>query len=163
MVAARYSREGATTPAGDVVKDADEFTRGQLVMQALGYRTEGLADTQTANFKANSIRQKVMQEKNRLIARLDLEASQGSDEAMDDALEEVFKFNARYPMVAVKPAQLSTMLRNRMEKREQSDRGFRVDKKFYPYLEELLEPSRAKLEREAEKARKKPVKVVVEE
>jgi hypothetical protein len=38
-----------------------------------------------------------------------------------------------------------------MEKRLKADRGFDVDKKFYPYLEELLAPSREKIEREAAK------------
>ena len=154
MVAARYAKEGATTAAGDVLREKEEFTQGQLVMQALGYRTEGLADAQAANFKANAIRQKVMQEKTRLISRVDLEATRGSDEEFDAALENLLKFNSRYPMVAVRPNELSGMLQRRMEAREKADRGFRVDKKFYPYLEVLLEPSRAKLEREAAKPEK---------
>jgi hypothetical protein len=154
MVAARYAKEGATTAAGDVLREKEEFTQGQLVMQALGYRTEGLADAQAANFKANAIRQKVMQEKTRLISRVDLEATRGSDEEFDAALENLLKFNSRYPMVAVRSNELSGMLQRRMEAREKADRGFRVDKKFYPYLEVLLEPSRAKLEREAAKPEK---------
>jgi len=60
-------------------------------------------------------------------------------------------FNARNPQLAVKGEQLSKMLRARMEKRMKADRGFEVDKKFYPYLEELLAPSREKIEREAAK------------
>jgi hypothetical protein len=154
LIAARYAKEGATTAAGDVLREKEEFTQGQLVMQALGYRTEGLADAQAANFKANAIRQKVMQEKTRLISRVDLEAVRGSDDEFDNALENLLKFNARYPMVAVRPNELSGMLQRRMETREKADRGFRVDKKFYPYLEVLLEPSRAKLEREAAKPEK---------
>lgn len=149
LAAERYRKEGATTPAGDILKDADEFTKGQLAMQALGYRTEGLADVQAINFKVNAIRQKVMQEKNRLIARVDLEATQGSDEALDDAVENVLKFNSRYPSLAVKGDDLARMLKSRREARAKADRGFRVDKKFYPQLQELLEPSRAKIEREA--------------
>lgn len=151
MMAYRYSQEGVLDSAGRVVKDKDEFTKGQLLMQALGFRTEGLADVQTANFKANAIRRQVMNEKNRLISRLDLEAAQGSDEAMDKALDEVLKFNSRYPMASVKAKQLSSMLENRIKARVKADRGFQIDKRYYPYLEELLETSRGKIEREAAK------------
>jgi len=46
---------------------------------------------------------------------------------------------------------LSKITLGRMEKRERADRGFDVDQKFYPYLEQLLAPSREKIEREAAK------------
>lgn len=151
LTAYRYSKEGATTPAGDVIKSAEDFTTGQLVMQALGYRTEGLADVQTANFKANAIRRSVMNEKNRIVARFDKEATEGSDAEFDKALDGVLNFNSRYPMLAIKGDQFSEMVINRMEARAKADRGFRVDKKFYPYLQELLESSRQKIEREEAK------------
>jgi hypothetical protein len=43
------------------------------------------------------------------------------------------------------------LVQARIAKRVRSDRGFDVDKKFYPYLEQLLESSREKLEKEAAK------------
>jgi len=156
MVAARYAREGAKNAAGQVIREKEEFTQGQLVMQALGYRTEGLANRQTANFKAAAIQQKVIQEKNRLINRIDLEFTKGDDEAFDTALNNLLNFYSRNPSALndTDEAKLSALLSKRLETREAADRGFRVDENFYPYLEVLLEPSRAKLERESAKAKK---------
>ena len=151
LTAVRYSKEGATTTTGAVIKEPEEFTKAQLVGQALGARTTGIASVQEANFKANALKAKVMLEKGKIVNRVDLEAMRGSDEEFDDALEKLITFNARNPQLAVKGEQLSKMLRARMEKRLKADRGFEVDKKFYPYLEELLAPSREKIEREAAK------------
>jgi hypothetical protein len=151
LTAVRYSEEGATTSTGAIIREPEEFTKAQLLAQAAGARTTGLASAQEANFKANALKAKVTLEKGKLVNRVDLEAVRGSDEEFDNALEKLLTFNARNPQVAVKNEQLSRMLKARMEKRLKSDRGFDVDKKFYPYLEELLAPSREKLEREAAK------------
>jgi hypothetical protein len=151
LTAVRYSKEGATTTTGAVIKEPEEFTKAQLIAQAAGARTTGLASVQEANFKANALKAKVILEKGKIVNRVDLEASQGSDEDFDAALEKLITFNARNPQVAVKGEQLSKILKARMEKRLNADRGFDVDKKFYPYLEELLATSREKIEREAAK------------
>jgi hypothetical protein len=151
MVAARYAQEGATTKAGDIIRDKEEFTRGQLLMQGLGFRTEGLAARQTDMFKAEALRKQVMQEKNKVIARVDLEATSGDDEALDKALDKLVSFNSKNPAVAVTADQLSKTLLRRIETRAKSDRGFRVDEKLYPQLQILLDESAAKLEREAKK------------
>jgi hypothetical protein len=118
-------------------------------VQALGARTTGLASTQEANFKANALIAKTTLEKGKIVSRVDLEATRGNDEELDAALEKLIVFNARNPQLAVKGEQMSNILKARMEKRLKADRGFNVDKKFYPYLEELLATSREKLEREA--------------
>jgi hypothetical protein len=151
LTAVRYSKEGATTSTGAVIREPEEFTKAQLIAQAAGARTTGLASKQEANFKANALKAKVIIEKGKLINRVDLEAMRGSDEEFDAALEKLISFGARNPQEKVKGEQLSKILRDRMEKRLKSDRGFDVDKKYYPYLEELLETSTRKLEREAAK------------
>jgi hypothetical protein len=151
LVAVRYGQEGATTTTGAVIREPEEFTKAQLLAQAAGARTTGLASTQEANFKANALKAKVVLEKGKIVNRVDLEATRGSDEEFDTALEKLLVFNARNPQLAVKGEQLSNMLQARMEKRLKADRGFDVDKKFYPYLEELLAPSRERLDKEAAK------------
>jgi hypothetical protein len=153
-VAYRYSQEGARTSTGDVLRHADEFTQGQLIAQALGFRTEGLASVQEANFKAEAIRQKVVQEKGKVRTRLDRELELGSDEGVDDAMEKLLKFNAKNPQSAIKASELPKQLLERARQRAASDRGFRVDKDMYPYLAELLDLSREKIEREAAKPEK---------
>jgi hypothetical protein len=110
-----------------------------------------LASAQEANFKANALKAKVVIEKGKLVNRVDLEATRGDDEAFDDALEKLIAFGARNPQARVDGGDLSKLVQARIAKRAKSDRGFDVDKKFYPYLEQLLEPSREKLEKEAAK------------
>ena len=48
---------------------------------------------------------------------------------------------------------LSASLKKQMQRKIVSDRGFPIDKKFYPQLIEILEPSSKKLEREAQAAK----------
>ena len=151
VTAYRYSQEGVRTGTGAVIKEPEEFTRAQLIAQGLGARTTGLASQQEALFKANAIKAKVIQNKGELITRLDREAELGSNEAVDDAIEKILKFNYRNPTNAINTDNLPDMLQKRLEKRLASDRGFPIDEKFYPALAELLDVPIERLEREAAK------------
>jgi hypothetical protein len=154
VVAYRYSQEGARKSTGDEIKRAEEFTKGQLVAQALGFRTEGLAATQEANFKYNAAVQKVIQEKGKLRTRLDREMELGSLDDQENALDAILDFNAKNPNTRIKPEDLPKDLLKKLQQRAESDRGIRVEKNMYPYLAELLDLSREKIEREAAKPEK---------
>ena len=151
VTAYRYSQEGAKSASGLPIKEPEEFTKGQLIAQALGFRTTGLAQVQEVNFKAEALRQQVLQKRAEVISRADLEATRGDDEALDKAIDAIVKFNSKNPTEAIKAKQLSKSLLDRAKARQASDRGFRVEKKLYPYLQDLLEPSRQQLERESAK------------
>jgi hypothetical protein len=151
VTAARYAEEGATTTTGAPIRDPEEFTKGQLAMQALGFRTEGLAKIQEMNFKVEALRQKVLQDRGKLINRLDTELTQGDEIAADNVMEKILIFNSRNPSVQIEADMLNKALLARAKARMTSDRGFKVDEKLYPYLVELLDPSRELLEREAAK------------
>ena len=133
----------------DIIKDKDEFTKGQLAAQFFGFRTQGLASAQEANFKAEGLRQQVMQEKRKLLDRFELEAMSGSDDAFDKALDKILDFNSKNPTLKVESKDLTAMIKKRAEIHAKSDRGFRVDKNLYPYLVDLLDVSRERIEREA--------------
>jgi len=151
VTAARYAEEGATTTTGAPIRDPEEFTKGQLAMQALGFRTEGLAKIQEMNFKVEALRQKVLQERGKLINRLDTELTQGDETAADNVMEKILEFNSKNPAVRIEADMLNKALLARAKARMTSDHGFKVDDKLYPYLVELLDPSRELLEREAAK------------
>jgi hypothetical protein len=151
VTAARYAEEGATTTTGAPIKEPEEFTKGQLAMQALGFRTEGLARVQEMNFKVEALRQKVIQERGKLINRLDTELASGDDTAADNVMEKVLEFNYKNPTMMIEADMLSKALLERAKKRAMSDRGFRVDDKLYPLLVELLDPSRETMESETAK------------
>ena len=151
VTAYRYSQEGAKSASGLPIKEPEEFTKGQLIAQALGFRTTGLAQVQEVNFKVEALRQQVLQKKAEVISRADLEATRGDDEALDKAIDAIVKFNSKNPTEAIKAKQLSKSLLDRAKARQASDHGFRVEKKLYPYLQDLFEPSRQQLERESAK------------
>ncbi len=153
MTAVRYGKEGATTTSGAIIKDKDEFTKGQLIAQGLGFATEGLQARREAIFKLQGEVLKVKRERTSLLDRLELEMDKGSDEDVGKAFENIFKFNSKNPVNSIGGDDMSASLKKQMERKIKSDRGFPIDKKFYPQLIEILEPSSKKLERE-EKAAK---------
>jgi hypothetical protein len=151
LTAARYGKEGATTTSGAVIKEPEEFTAGQLLAQSAGFVTEGLQAKREAIFKLQGEIMKVKQERTKLLDRLDLEINKGSDEDVEQAFDKVFKFNSRNPMDAIDSENIRQSLKKQMQRRMMSDRGFPIDKKYYPFVADLLEPSTAKLDREAAK------------
>jgi len=153
FTAARYEREGATTASGAVIKDADEFTKGQLWAQRFGFATEGLVAQREAIFHLQGEILKVKRERTELLDRLELELNQGDDEDVEKVLTKIAKFNASNPFDAIKYENIKASLKKQLERKTKSDRGMPIDKKYYPQVMEILEPSVRKLEREAEAAR----------
>jgi hypothetical protein len=151
LTAARYEKEGATTTSGAVIKEPEEFTAGQLMAQRAGFVTEGLQAKREAIFKLQGEIMKVKQERTKLLDRLDLEINKGSDDDVEQAFEKVFKFNSRNPMDAIDNDNIRQSLKKQMERRLMADRGFPIDKKYYPFVMDLLEPSTVKLDREGAK------------
>lgn len=153
LTAARYAKEGATTTSGAVIKEAEEFTQGQLLAQSMGFATEGLVARREAIFHLQGEILKVKRERTSLLDRLERELDKGSDEDIEKAFDNVFKFNSRNPYDMIGGDNIKQSIKKQIERKMKSDRGMPVDKKYYPQLLDLLEPSEKKLEREAAKAR----------
>ena len=148
LTAARYAKEGATTTSGAVIKEAEEFTQGQLLAQSMGFATEGLVARREAIFHLQGEILKVKRERTSLLDRLERELDKGSDEDIEKAFDNVFKFNSRNPYDMIGGDNIKQSIKKQMERKMKSDRGMPIDKKYYPQLLELLEPSEKKLERE---------------
>lgn len=153
FTAERYEREGATTASGAIIKDADEFTKGQLWAQRFGFTTEGLVAQREAIFHLQGEILKVKRERTEILDRLERELDKGSDEDVEKVMTKLFKFNASNPFDAIKYENIKASLKKQLERKMKSDRGMPIDKKYYPQVMELLEPSTRKLEREAQAAR----------
>lgn len=149
LTAERYEKEGALTSSGAAIKEAEEFTQGQLWAQRFGFATEGLVAQREAIFKLQGEILKVKQERTKLLDRLDLEINKGDDEDVDKALEKIQKFNSRNPFAMIEYKDLKQSLEKQAKRRMQSDRGMPIDKHYYPQITEALEPSIKKLERES--------------
>jgi hypothetical protein len=153
LTAYRYSQEGATTAAGAIIKDKEEFTIGQLIGQSMGFATEGLVAQREAIFKANALMMQVKNERKALLARLDLE-TRTEDGDVGKILDDITKYNAKNFFDPITGEAISESLRNRLKRRLVTERGIPIDKKYYPQLIDLVNPGTVKLEREAEAARK---------
>jgi hypothetical protein len=153
FTAERYEREGATTASGAIIKDADEFTKGQLWAQRFGFATEGLVAQREAIFHLQGEILKVKRARTELLDRLERDLDKGSDADVQDVLTKMAKFNASNPFDAIKYENIKTSLKKQLERKMKSDRGMPIDKKYYPQVMEILEPSTRKLDREAEAAR----------
>ena len=153
FTAERYEREGATTASGAIIKDADEFTKGQLWAQGLGFATEGLVAQREAIFHLQGEILKVKRKRTELLDRLERDLDKGSDSDVEDVLTKMAKFNASNPFDAIKYENIKASLKKQLERKMKSDRGMPIDKKYYPQVMEILEPSTRKLDREAEAAR----------
>ena len=149
VTAYRYATEGATTTWGADIKSDDEYKVGHIIGQALGFGTEGLVARREDLFKAQSLVMRVKNEKRKLMDRLDLEY-RGDSGDVDTAIDKIVKFNAKNPFDMIKPEELSDSLIQRIERRAKAERGVDVEEKYYPQLQRLLEPSRRKLETEAQ-------------
>jgi hypothetical protein len=153
FTAERYEREGATTASGAIIKDADEFTKGQLWAQSFGFATEGLVAQREAIFHLQGEILKVKRKRTELLDRLERDLDKGSDSDVEDVLTKMAKFNASNPFDAIKYENIKASLKKQLERKMKSDRGMPIDKKYYPQVMEILEPSTRKLEREAQAAR----------
>jgi len=151
LTAYRYSQEGAQTTTGASIKDAEEFTIGQILAQGAGFATDGLQARREAIFKIQGLILEAKRDRSSALARLDLEITKGSDNDVEKSIDKIIKYNDKNYWDPITSAQINESLKKRMERRLMSDRGFPIDKKYYPQVMDLLEPSYKKLERESPK------------
>jgi hypothetical protein len=146
----RYKKEGAVSPIGDTIKYSDEFTYAQLLMQAMGYKTVGLAERMNELYLVNQERKKVEGKRQQLISALNRAAVMERDADFDAVDEEIDNFNMKYPQtdLRIDYEDKERALEKRREMLRKSDRGYASDKRFRD-LDELQERSLEKIEREA--------------
>ena len=149
FTAARYGKEGALTSTGSAIKEAEEFTEGQLWAQSMGFATTGLVAQRETIFKLQGEILKVRQERTKLLDRLDLEINKGDDEDVEKALEKIQKFNSRNPFAMIKYENIKQSLEKQGKRRAQADRGMPIDKNYFPQVAPVLESPGKKLERES--------------
>lgn len=147
----RYKKEGAVSPIGDTIKESNEFTNAQLLMQALGYKTTGLADRMNELFLVNQERKKIEGQRQQLISALNRAAVMERDADFDAVDEKIDNFNMKYPQadLRIDYEDKERALEKRREMLRKSDRGYASDKRFRD-LDVLQEPSLNKLERETQ-------------
>ena len=144
-------KEGAKDNKGVQILSKDAFSTGQLIFQAVGFRSDQLANTQYVTFKVIGLEQKILNERTQLLNRLDREF-RGKDfkEFSETLSKRINKFNREYPSYALEADDITDSLETRAEQRGESYRGIRLTEKNVPMFIKALRPSR-EAAREAEK------------
>ena len=134
-------KEGAKDNKGAQILSRDAFTAGELLFQAVGFRSDLLANTQYINFKVIGIEQKINNERNKILDELDLHfRNKNFTEFSKTIKEDVAKFNRKYPTYALEADDITESIESKLERRVTSQRGVNVTEKnvglFAPALKE---------------------------
>ena len=147
----RYKKEGAVSPTGDTIKYSDEFTNAQLLAQALGYKTVGLAERMNELYLINAEKKKILGQKQSLLGALNHASTMGRDSDFDAVDDKIAEFNSKYPQpeLRIDYEDVQKAFKRRREMLMKSERGYASDKRTRD-LDVLQEPSLNKLERETQ-------------
>ena len=153
--AANYYKEGAKDNKGAEILSRDAFTTGELIFQAVGFRSDLLANTQYVTFKVIGLEQKILNERTKIMNQIDRAYRQGDFDAYTDYYEDMQKFNTKYPTYEITTDNLVDSLERKQEQRGKSFRGITLtEKNVGPFAEALL-PSRIAADKREEKNRQK--------
>jgi hypothetical protein len=148
----RYTQEGARTGSLQVIKEAEEFTKAQLAMQALGYKTKALAERQKDIFVYNNEVQKIKDQRANIIKQIERSAELDKDTRFEAMIDKATRFNSMYPNpeLTIEYEDLEKAFDRRREMAEENIRGIRRDEKFDNLLD-LQDRTERLLDKEAVK------------
>jgi hypothetical protein len=148
--AIRYDQEGAKSATGAEIKAKEDFTMAQLTAQALGFRTTGLAQIMNNNFAIQQMVNKLTGQRANLMKRLDVAIESGNDANVDEVLDDMDTFGAKYPTYRIKSSEIASSLKAREKVRRQSEAGLYLDKRARDF-EVLRDRALDNLERDTAK------------
>jgi hypothetical protein len=144
--------EGAKDTKGNLLISKDAVSTGELIWRAVGFNSDELANLQTTNFKVIGMEQRINNERNDILNKLDLHYRNNNLKEYGKAYNDLKKFNTKYPWAMVED--VGDALEKRQERRGQSWRGININEKNAPYAEEAAAASRASVAKKELKARK---------
>ena len=151
IVAKKYADEGMKTGRGVELVGKDDVKTGELIGQAIGFRPDILAATQGPSFKLTGIEQRINNQRNLILNKLDFELRKDTDkgdERYNNILEnEVSKFNAKYPSYALDSDSIHNSLMKKAEQRAGSRAGVVATEKNIPIIEEATDTMERRLDR----------------
>lgn len=153
LVANRMANEGMMTGRGAELVNKDDVKTGELIGQAIGFRPDILAATQGPAFKLTGIEQRILNQRNLLLNKLDFQLRQNTDkgdEKFEKILdEEVSKFNTKHPSYALDSDTIYDSLVKKTEQRAGSRAGVIATEKNVPIIEEATDTLEKRLDRRA--------------
>jgi hypothetical protein len=152
ITADKLWKEGAKDSKGVQILSKDAFSTGQLIAQAVGFRSDLLANTQYVTFKVIGIEQKILNERQVILDNMNREYKDKNFKKFTDiASKEVVKWNMRFPTYSIEDADINASLDAKAKQRAESFRGVTLNNQNAGLFIKALAPSR-KAASEAEKA-----------
>ena len=149
FTAYRLSQEGLKTRQGAEVKDAEYYTTGKLLGQALGFQSTTVAEIQKSNFRAKQMvveiqkeRTKLLEQLDKAIQKFDNNPSDANEEALEDVFIDIDRFNYRNGMFPIKNDTIQKSLKGRAERRNMALDGLMLNEKEAAFVFPLLEKTR---------------------
>jgi len=153
VVANKYADEGMQTGRGKELVGKDDVKTGEIIGQAIGFRPDILAATQGPAFKYSGIEQKINNQRNLILNKLDFqrrkETDAGDDKFADIIENEVSKFNKKNPSYALDADSIYNSLLKKAEQRASSRAGVNVTEKNVSIVGEAADKLQDRLDRRA--------------
>ena len=119
----KYAQEGAKDFRGAELIARSDYTTGMMIAQAVGFRSDKLANMQKLGFELTAVEQKINFERSKLMNITNRVFMQNDQAGIDSALDKIIKFNSQYPAYAITPENLIESLTKRAEQRAVSKAG----------------------------------------
>jgi hypothetical protein len=151
--------EGIKTSAGSLLVAKEHIKVGELVGRALGFNPDINAVTQVNNFKLNGVEQKILNKRNLILTRLNVQYKKGTDEG-DEVFnkiieDEVSKFNRQYPSYAITEDTVVKSIEGKLERREGAVAGVTLTEKNVSLVGEAADKLAERLEKRAKEMAEK--------
>lgn len=128
--AQRYFDEGATTLKGDQLKEEDEFSPVDLMLQAMGIADSGVSKQYQENAAIKGYEQRILKRRQRLLTRYYQAWKEGDSKEKMEVLRDISRFNKANPKIRVDHKTLSRSVKTRQRYRERADHGVILNKKL---------------------------------
>jgi hypothetical protein len=119
--------EGATSLTGNVIYETSAW---EQAIQAMGMRPSGLAERQMQNSAIKNREMAITDTKSRLIAKAAQSRMKGDSEGYREAMQDIKRFNAKYPHLRITPASIVRSIKTRRANQRNAKDGLVVRKKL---------------------------------
>jgi hypothetical protein len=119
--------EGATSLTGNVIYETSAW---EQAIQAMGMRPSGLAERQMQNSAIKNREMAITDTKSRLIAKAAQSHMKGDSEGYREAMQDIKRFNAKYPHLRITPASIVRSIKTRRANQRNAKDGLVVRKKL---------------------------------
>jgi hypothetical protein len=142
--AVRLGTEGALNRDRAPIKDAEFFTTGKLLAQAVGFGNTEVADIQKASVLANRVTKDIEGEQSKVLDKLytavekfDSNPTDANNAAVDKVMDAIDEYNYKNgALVPIDGDTIRESLRNKFKRRDSAVNGLYMNKRLSPFLQD---------------------------